>query len=245
MSGVLLVEAGQAVGGALLGVAGPHVPVGDQLHAIGIDGRQQQDVVVQDTQRLGVAAAQQVVGLGEQRLRGNHFGGVQAAIDPHDRFALRGQRPRLVVGEAFGARQSLRDLLVARQVPEVGRRRDDGHDDRPAFSSLADFFQPDAVGFLGDLVPVVQQLSVVGQKVIVTRRVCAEHRRRNRPLGERRGRRQNRRRAQPCRGSHRFSIHDVHLSVFPGRMLAGTRTPVPYFSMVRVFMLYTSPGEST
>src|SRR5947208_1509795 len=30
-----------------------------------------------------------------------------------------------------------------------------------------------------------------------------------------------------------------------GWMEGGRRTPVPYFSMVRVFMLYTSPGERT
>src|SRR5271157_4742026 len=32
---------------------------------------------------------------------------------------------------------------------------------------------------------------------------------------------------------------------FAGMTAGGTRTPVPYFSIVRVFMLYTSPGERT
>jgi hypothetical protein len=32
---------------------------------------------------------------------------------------------------------------------------------------------------------------------------------------------------------------------FAGMTAGGTRTPVPYFSMVRVFMLYTSPAERT
>jgi hypothetical protein len=32
---------------------------------------------------------------------------------------------------------------------------------------------------------------------------------------------------------------------FAGITAGGTRTPVPYFSIVRVFMLYTSPGERT
>ncbi len=98
------------------GIALAHVPVRDQFHAVRIDGHQQQDVVVEDAQRLGVVAAEQVVGFDEEGLRIDAFGGVQAAIDPHHGLAFGGQRVRLVVGQFFGARQALRDLFVARQV---------------------------------------------------------------------------------------------------------------------------------
>ena len=68
---------------------------GDQLHAvrIGVDG--EDDEVVQETQRLLVGAAHQLIdGLG-QLLRAEDFGRVQAAVDPHHRLAFLRERARL------------------------------------------------------------------------------------------------------------------------------------------------------
>ena len=169
------------------GIGGAHVPVGDQLHAVGIDGREQEDIVVEDAQRLRIAAAEEVVGLGEEGLGGDDFVGVQAAIDPDDGLAFGGEGVRLIVGEAFGAGEALGDFFVARQVFEIGRRGDDGHDDGAAFGGLADLFELDAVGLGGDLVPVVEQLGVVGEEVIVAGGVGAEDGRGDFGLGERGG----------------------------------------------------------
>ena len=212
------------------GIGGAHVPVGDQLHAVGIDGREQEDVVVEDAQGLRIAAAQEVVGLGEEGLGGDDFVGVQAAIDPDDGLAFGGEGVGLIVGEAFGAGEALGDLFVARQVFEIGRRGDDGHDDGAAFGGLADLFEFDAVGFGGDLVPVVEQLGVVGEEIVVAGGIGAEDGRGDFRLG----------RARRWRPGRRIRQRP---SCFIGAAFAwmmrgfGRRTPVPYFSMVRVFML--------
>ncbi len=222
-----------------VGVGGAHVPVGDQLHAVGIDGREQQDVVVQDAQGFGVAAGEEVVGLGEQRLRGNHFVGVQAAIDPHDGFALRGEGVRLIVGETFGTGQALRDLFVAREVFEIGGRGDDGHDDGAAFGGLADLLQLDAVGFRWRPCSSSRGAgcSWPGSN---RRRRCRRRTPAEKWFGRtRRPRPELRRRTGVPRLSQFFDdgVHLVTASFLAGWMVAGSRTPVPYFSMVRVFML--------
>ena len=122
----------------------------------GIGGHQQQDVVVEDAQSLGVVAAQQVVGLDEESLRIDALGGVQAAIDPHHRLAFGGQRVRLVVGQILGARQALGDLFVPRQVLQIGGRTDNCFDNGAALGRLADLHQLDAIGLLGQLIPVFE-----------------------------------------------------------------------------------------
>ncbi len=49
-------------------------------------------------------------------MRAQHFGGVDSAIDPNHRLAFVRQGVRLIVGETFGMRELLRDLLVMVQL---------------------------------------------------------------------------------------------------------------------------------
>ncbi len=90
------------VGLRLLGIGLAHVPVRDQLHAVGIGVRGEDDDVVQNAQRFGIVARHHLVDELHQLVRAQHLGGVQAAVDPHHRLAFVRQRVRLVVGEAFG-----------------------------------------------------------------------------------------------------------------------------------------------
>ena len=111
---VLLIEPRQAAGAALLlrsGVA--HVPVGHQLHAVGIGVHGEDDHVAQEAHRLFVGLADELIDGLDQLLRAEHFGGVQAAVDPDHGLAFARERARLVVGEALGQREAARDVLVA------------------------------------------------------------------------------------------------------------------------------------
>ena len=56
-----------------------------------------------------VARDQLVDGL-DQLVGAEHFGGVQAAVDPDDRLAFLRERVRLIVGQPFGERQTLGDV---------------------------------------------------------------------------------------------------------------------------------------
>ena len=78
---------------------------------IGVHG--DDDHVAQDAGGLFVVPAHELVDGLDQLVRADHFGGVQAAVDPDHRLAFLGQRARLLVGHAAGAVQLLRDLLVA------------------------------------------------------------------------------------------------------------------------------------
>ena len=49
----------------------------------------------------------------DQLLRAEHFGRVQAAVDPDDGLAVLRELARLLVGEAVGERQPAVDVLVA------------------------------------------------------------------------------------------------------------------------------------
>ena len=62
--------------------------------------------------RLGVVAADQLVDRLDQLLRAEHFGGVQAAVDPDDRLAFLRQRARLIVGQPFGDARGVRAISL-------------------------------------------------------------------------------------------------------------------------------------
>ena len=147
MADVLLPEARDVVGSlALLGNRLAHVPVGDQLHAVGVGVHGQDDHVVEDAQRLGVVARDHLVDELHQLVRAQHLGGVQAAVDPDHSFAFVRQRVRLLVGEAFGVREPARNLFVVRQLLVILGRGDDRHVLRAAFFGLADLHQLHAIG---------------------------------------------------------------------------------------------------
>ena len=123
------------------GIRIAHVPVGDQLHAVGIGVDGQDDHVAQEAHRLFVGAADELIDRFHQLLRAEHFGGVQAAVDPHHRLAVASELPRLFVGEALGEREPLGDVLVLLQVLVVLRRGDDRHQLIAALGGLADALQ--------------------------------------------------------------------------------------------------------
>ena len=163
---VLLVEARNLTGAALFRFGVAHVPVGHQLHAIGVGVRGEDDHVAQDAQRLVIGLADELKdGLGEL-LGAQHLGGVEAAVDPDHGLALAGQGAGGVVGEAVGQRQLARNLPVAVELLEVLGRRDDGHQLITAFGRLADGLHHHAVGLGVELAQVLRELRVVGQHVI-------------------------------------------------------------------------------
>ena len=88
---VFLVEAGDAAHRPFFRVGFPHVPVGDELQAVGIDRDGEEDDVVQNAERLGVVAADHLPDQLDQVLRADDFGGVQAAVDPDDGLAFGGE----------------------------------------------------------------------------------------------------------------------------------------------------------
>ncbi len=88
--------------------------------AVGIDGKpQQQDHVVENGGGFGVLRGDQVVGELDGVLRGRDFGGVQAAVDVHDDFAVVRQLVRLRVVEAFDQREPPRRVLILIEVGEI------------------------------------------------------------------------------------------------------------------------------
>ena len=167
MADVLGVEAGQAVHAALERILFAHVPVGDELLAVGVGLDAEHDHVVEEAHGLLIGAADHLVDPFHDLLRADGLGGVQAAIDPDDGLALFGQRARLLLADAFGEGELARDLLVLRQIPDVLRRRDDGHPLVAAFLGLADALQLHARAFGGELLPVGFELGVVGDHVVV------------------------------------------------------------------------------
>ena len=109
----------------------------------GLRVHDEHDHVVEDAHRLLVGAADQLVDRLDQLLRAEHFGGVQAAVDPHDRLAFPRQRLRLVVGQAVGERElAARSPCTREQLREILGRRDDRHELRTAFLRLADRRRP-------------------------------------------------------------------------------------------------------
>ena len=142
-----------------------------------------------------------------------HLGRVQPAVDPDDRPPFLRQRARLFLGEPVGERQLPGDLLVPVELRDVGRRRDDRHQLGAALRRLADVHELHPVRLRGELAPVLLELGVVRELVVVTD-VEPEVllRRRHLPLRRdgRRGRQQQRdRRGHDRRapGSHTVRHH--------------------------------------
>src|ERR1051326_3947171 len=92
---------------------------------------------------------------------------VQPAVDPPPRLPLPGQRGGLVVGEPLRAGQAGRDLLVAVELRHVRGAGDDHHVLVAALGGLPDGDHPEPGRLARQLLPVVHQLGVVGQVVVV------------------------------------------------------------------------------
>ncbi len=171
---VLLVQPRQVAGAALLRIRVPHVPVGDQLHAVGVGVRGQDDHIPEDAHRLLVGLAGELVDGLDQLLGAEHLGGVQAAVDPDHGLAFLRERTRLVVGQALGVGQPPGDLAVAVQLLEVLGRRDDRHQLVAALGGLADALHDHAIGLGVQLAHVLGELRVVGQHVVGANLVAEE-----------------------------------------------------------------------
>ncbi len=144
-----------------------HVPVRHQIHAIRVHEHAQLNHVVQEPHRFFVRAADHLPDVLDELLRAEGLRRVQPAVDPDDGFAFLRERARVRVAHALGERKPARDVLVPIDLRVVGRRRDDGHEHRPAFGRLADLDDVQAVRDLGELGPVVGELLVVGEEVVV------------------------------------------------------------------------------
>ena len=123
--------------------------------------------IVEKPHRLGVGAAHQLVDGFDQLMRAEHFGGMQSPVEPDDAFAFFRKGTRLLVGQPLGLRELPRNLLVALELLVVFRRRDDRHQLRAALSGLADLDHFHAVGLFVELLPVVDELCVGRELVVV------------------------------------------------------------------------------
>ncbi len=123
--------------------------------------------IVQKPRRLGIVAAHELIDRLDQLVRPEHFGRVKASVEPDDRLPFLRERARLIVVEAIDRRESPRDVFVAIQFLEILRRGDDRHQLRAAFGRLADLDDFHPIGFLVEFVPVLDELIVGGELVIV------------------------------------------------------------------------------
>ena len=164
---VLLVEARQPRGAALERIGIPHVPVSDEIVAVGIGVDEKDDALVQEPHRLAIRSADHLVDHLGELLRAERLGRVQSAVDPDDRLAFPRQPARLVLRDALGKRQPARDVAILREILVVGWRGDDRHELRPALGRLADFLQHHAVRLGVELPPVGGNLRVIGEPIVV------------------------------------------------------------------------------
>ncbi len=125
------------------------------------------DQVVQESRRLGISPADELIHRFDQLMRAEHFSGVQAAVEPDDALAFLRERVGLFVGKPLGERQPAGNVLVAIELLVVFGRRNDGHQLRPAFGRLADLDHLHSLGFLVELLPVVDKLRVGGELIVV------------------------------------------------------------------------------
>ncbi len=163
---VLLIET-RDVHVALERVRVLHVPVRDELHPVRIRVNGQDDQVVQEAHRLRIGAADQLIRRLDQLVRAEDFGGVETAVEPDDGFAF-ARRARVAsssVPSPIARRRD--DVLVAVELLEVLRRRDDRHELRATFGRLPDLLHDHAVGLGVDLLPVFLELIVVRQLPVV------------------------------------------------------------------------------
>ena len=117
---------------------------------------------------LGIGAADQLVDRLDQLMRAEHFGRVQAAVDPDHGLAFRAPARAPASSVSPSARcQPARDLLVAIELLVVLRRRDDRHQLRAALGGLADLHHLHAIRFLVELLPVLDELRVGGELIVV------------------------------------------------------------------------------
>ncbi len=110
---VFLIEARQSRQRPVLRILVAHVPVGDQVHAVGIGVNKENDDVIENAQRLLIVEVQELVNHLVEHLGAQRFGRVQPAVYPHDRLALGGKLACLGVADPLRLGQALGDFLIA------------------------------------------------------------------------------------------------------------------------------------
>ena len=106
MTGVLVVQDGDSARAPLQRIVLPHVPVGHELHAVGVHVYRQQDHIIQDPQRLRVRPAHHPVHHLHELLGTENLRSVEATVDPDHGLALLGQRPGLLLRDPLRLRQA-------------------------------------------------------------------------------------------------------------------------------------------
>ena len=154
---------------------------------VGIDGEpEHQDHVIEDCCGRRIGAGYQVVGELNGVLGVRHLGGVKAAVDVHDHFAVVGERARLVVVESPDQRETPGRLLIFVELGEIAPGRDQRDVPVTPLRCLADAEQLQLVGRGGEFLKVAERFVVTGQEKIVAG-FMAENRLRRRDLGGRGG----------------------------------------------------------
>jgi hypothetical protein len=164
---VLLVEPRNPRGAAPGLVRAAHVPARHQLHAVRIGVNRKLHDVIQQAHRFGVVPAGHLPDVLHQLVSAEHLGGVQAAIDPDHRLALLGQRPGLGRVHAFRAGEPGTDLPQPIELRVVRGAGDDHHPLIAPFGGLADRHQLEPVRLGVELPPVLGELRVGGEAVVI------------------------------------------------------------------------------
>ena len=118
--------------------------------------------------RLRIGPADHLVDRLDQLLRAEHFGGVQSSVDPDDGLPFRGERARLIVGQPFGVGELRDDFLDSGRAS----RRFSGavmiamYIGRPS-AVVPISHELHSVGFAVELLPVFDELRVVGEEIVV------------------------------------------------------------------------------
>ena len=94
---VFVVKPGNAIGRTAGRLSLAHVPIRDKFHAVRIDEAVENDNVIQQSRRFRIRAARQLIDALDQLLRPENLGRMDSAVDPHHRFALSGESPRLIL----------------------------------------------------------------------------------------------------------------------------------------------------
>ena len=170
---ILLIEARDARGRPLFRNGVAHVPVRHQLHAVRIGVHGEENDIIEKPHSLLVSPADHLVHPLHELMRAQNLRRVQSAVDPNHRLPFPRQRPSLFLGDAFGQCEPSGDVLVASEIGEVLWGRNDRHELRAPFGGATDFLQHHPGRLLRKLSPILCELRV-GRQVIVISDVEAE-----------------------------------------------------------------------
>ena len=153
---------------ALQRIRVPHIPRAHEFLPVRVIDRKQDHDVVEDAERFRVGARREHPERLDQLLRADGLGGVQPAVNPHDRFAGLREGARLLVRQILGPRQLLGVEPVALDVLEVLRGGADQHVLRATLLGEADLDQLQPIRLRGQPLEVSLGLGVGRQVAIVT-----------------------------------------------------------------------------